>query len=492
MRKLLFFAGVITLVLATIVLALINLDFTINVEDKIYYPNETIDIEVSVINRDSFTAKDAVLMLYIEQRTFKFKLGDLKSYDTFTKTITLPEFPPSTHNIRGALNYSGIFEERFTLETYGSFEVRFPEVQRFPRNVNIVNFEVPEKIYGGKEYTIEVTVSNDGDVGGDLIVELAFMEETVSERLTLGAGESTTLSLTPKFSNTGVSLMEARVYALVDDIRYLLTYSGKEVFVQEEKIAKLSLGRVEVVDKENIRQNDEAKLKIYLQNTGSYSANEVKGSLTSSNSEIEVIDGTVDYTIISSGDSYASEEDTFVIKTKNADIQQYNLKLEVSYIDSEQRTVSFNVPLSVEEDRCESDAECASNEICMDNKCEELECGFCQYPKNNQCVNYECCSDSDCPNLYTCDTKLHICKAPECTQNAECADNEVCVSGKCKSAYTLVFVPINWQSDEAEGFKAKAQTAYIDFLSKTHCLALATQSVQWSSQLPTWQFFGLI
>lgn len=408
MIKLTLFATAVLAVLAAIVYATINLDFNIGIEDKIYYSNETIDVNISVINRDSFTAKDAILTLYIEQRTFKFNLGDLKSYDTFTKTITLPEFPPSTHNIGGVLNYSSIFDERFVLETYGSFEVRFPEIQRFPRNVNIVKFEVPEKIYGGKEYEAKVTISNDGDVKGELEIELAFMDETTSERITLESGESKTLSIIPKFSNTGVSVIEARVYAIVDGIRYLLVYKGQEVFVQEEKTAKMALGRVEIVGKNGVKQNDEANLKVYLQNMGSYGASGVEGSLVSSDENIEITDGNVVYTLVSSGEITAPTEDTFKVRTKNANVGQYNLELEVKYTDSQQRTASFEIPLSVSEDTCQKDTDCGETTSCVDNKCVEVECS-CGFVKNRECVPYECCSNSQCGELQSCNFELNRC-----------------------------------------------------------------------------------
>lgn len=465
MRKLLLFSGAVTLLLATAVLALINLDFTIGVEDKVYYPNETIDVEVSVVNRDSFTAKDTILMLYIEQRTFEFKLGDMKSYDMFTKTITLPEFPPSTHNIRGVLNYSGIFDERFTLETYGSFEVKFPEVERFPRNVNIMNFEVPEKIYGGKEYEVKVTISNDGDVRGDLIVELAFMDETVSEKTTLEPGKSRTVGITPEFSNTGVSIIEARVYAVVDGIRYLLAYKGKEVFVQEEKLAKLTVDKIGFVGKDRVRQNDEGELKVYLRNIGGYGASNVKGILTSSTSEISVIDGSVDYVFVSVGDSYSPEKDTFKIKVEDAKVQEHRLNLQVGYLDSEERVKTFEVPISVAEDSCSSNKECGYQLVCSSSQCVDVQCGYCEYASNHQCTPYECCEDSQCPELYTCDSKLHTCKPPQCLQDWHCDDDEVCSSGECEKAFTVLVVPLGLTDTDKMTSYSEKELSFFDSIS---------------------------
>ena len=131
--------------------AQVNLDFTINIEDKIYFPNEKVKVDVSVINRDvSFAAKNAILTLTIADREYSFKLGDVSAGQTFSKEITLPEFPPGTHTIKGVLNYTGIFDETFTIETYNSFEVRFPEIERYPRNVNVIGFNLPDKMIAGK------------------------------------------------------------------------------------------------------------------------------------------------------------------------------------------------------------------------------------------------------------------------------------------------------------------------------------------------------
>jgi hypothetical protein len=468
MRKIILFSLLFTILIASVVLALLNLDFTINVEDRIYYPNESIDVNISVINRDTFTAKDTKLTLNIGKRFYNFDLGDIKSDDKFVEKIVLPQFPPGTHTLRGVINYSGLFEERFLLETYASFEVRFPEIERFPRNVNVVSFELPEKLIAGKIYNATIIIRNDGEVAGNLLIEVGSLNESVSEEVTLSPGESKTLTLNVLFYNVGITLIEARVYAIVEGEKYLLTYSGKKAFIQEEKLAKLSFDKLEFIDKKELRQNDEADIQIFLKNTGKYAASNVTATLDSDYEEIKIIDSNVNYILIGPGESFAGINDFFRIETKDAQIEDYDLKLEVSYIDSEQHTVSFSVSLSVKEDTCSSDKDCESYQICSDNKCQDLSCDYCEYPRDHKCVKYECCSDADCPPLYTCDIQLHICKPPQCLKDLECADNEICTEeGKCEAAFNLVFVPINWEVSDFNDFKAKADIAYNDFMTKS-------------------------
>ena len=64
----------------------INLEFTLDVSDKIVYPNETIPINVSMINKEiSFSARNATVGIYIGKRSFFYELGDIKASDTILK-----------------------------------------------------------------------------------------------------------------------------------------------------------------------------------------------------------------------------------------------------------------------------------------------------------------------------------------------------------------------------------------------------------------------
>lgn len=416
--------------------AQVNLDFTINIEDKIYFPNEKVKVEVSVINRDvSFAAKNAILTLTIADREYSFKLGDVSAGQTFSKEITLPEFPPGTHTIKGVLNYTGIFDETFTIETYNSFEVRFPEIERYPRNVNVIGFNLPDKMIAGKTYDVSVVVKNEGTVGGSMIIEVASLEEFVDEETFLGPGESKTINLKVNFKNTEVSLIEARVYALINGVRYLLVYSGKKAYLEPERIAKLSVDRVEFVDEpdDQINQNDEVKLNIFIKNTGNYPASSVLGILKSPSGDVEAIVSNSDYNLIQNGQSSAPLK-PFVIKSKDAKPGQYSLTLDVNYEDSEKHTVSFDVPLttSAGSDACSKDTDCTENEVCRKGKCEAVSCE-CGFVKDKQCIKYDCCGDSECGSYGTCNTAIH-----KCVEKTGCLN--ILFNGPTSSKLDLLFV----------------------------------------------------
>ena len=424
--------------------AQVNLDFTINIDDKIYFPNEKVKVDVIVVNRDvSFAAKNAVLTLTIADREYSFKLGDISAGQNFSKEITLPEFPPGTHTIKGVLSYTGIFDETFTIETYNSFEVRFPEVERYPRNVNVIGFNLPDKLIAGKTYDVSVVVKNEGIIGGNMIIEVASLEEFVDEETFLGPGESKTINLKINFKNTEVSLIEARVYALINGIRYLLVYSGKKAYLEPERVAKLLVDRLELIDESDnqINQNDEVKLKIFLKNTGNYPASSVKGKLKSSSDEIEISQADADYILIQNGQNVAPTN-PYIIKTKDIQPGQYILTLDVNYEDSEKHTVSFDVPLSTVAGRdvCSKDMDCADNEVCRKGKCEAVSCE-CGFIKDKQCIKYECCSDSECGGLATCNKDIY-----KCVQKSGCIN--LIKSGPSKDKFDFLFIGADFSNNE--------------------------------------------
>lgn len=403
-----------TILLATTILAQINLDFTINIEDRFYYPNETIEINVSIINRETaFTAKDVKLTLNVGNRFYNYDLDDIKAGGSFEKTITLPPFPQGTHTVKGILNYTSLFDEVFTLETYNSFKVRFPEIERFPRDIKIIGFELPDKIFAGKTYDVSVLIKNDGTIPANLVIEVGSLDEFKSEEVTLDSGESKTLTLSVLFYNTGISLIEARVFALVDDVKYLVTYSAKKAFIVPERIAKLSFDRIELIDEQDneINQNDEVNLKIYLSNEGEYSAMDVVGILSSENLEIEIVNSTVNYNLIAPAESNANPYNFFKIIATNAEVKDYVLELSVDYFDSEMRKASFNIPLTIISDTCNSDEDCKENQTCTAGVCEELTCE-CGYAENHKCISYECCSDEQCGEDMVCNQETHACGIP--------------------------------------------------------------------------------
>lgn len=410
MRKIILFC--ILLLVITTVSATTNLDFRLDVEERGFYPNEKIPLNVSVTNRDTFMAKNAELTVLIADRFYKFDLGDLKPSETFQKEITLPEFPAGTHTIKGDINYTGILDERFTEVTYGSFEVLFPPIKRYPRNVYVSDYTLPEKILGGKPYDVSITIKNDGDIDADLLIEFGSIEQFFTENRTLKSHESTTVKMAVQFNEFGVSLIEARAYALINGEKYLLNYRGQNTYVQPEKKAKLNFDRIELVNEEDneVNQEDSVKFKVFIKNEGDTATN-VNGELSSQQEKINVLDSNVSYTTIASKDSVAPSADIFELATKKIETGNYELNLKLKYVDSENRENEIKIPISVSKggDICQKSADCSVNQECKNNKCVDLACS-CGHIENNKCINYECCETNQCDSSAVCDANEHKCK----------------------------------------------------------------------------------
>ncbi len=398
------------LVCLPLVSATTNLDFRLDANQKAYYPNESISLNVSVINRDmNSVAKDAVMTIHVGDRDFYFSIGNLHPSESIQEYISLPEFPPGTHSVRGELNYTGILDEKFTEVTYGSFEVLYPPIQRFPRNVYISDYQIPEKIIEGKEYGVNITIENDGDVSADLVIEFGSVDSFYEEKTTLNPKQSTTVHMNVKFDNLGISLIEARVYAIIDGEKYLLNYNGKKTYTQTERKAKLVFDRVELFNEDDnlINKNDNVKLKIYVRNQGD-TATYVTGELISETEGIHILNSNISYFTILNDESFAPERDAFVIETTGSLVGNLTLKLLIRYYDSEIRETKLDVPILISDlpEIC-NEISCTKNQslLSLGNTCS---CGY--IAPNNKCVNYECCSDNMCKENNICNLKSHKCE----------------------------------------------------------------------------------
>ncbi len=389
-----------------------NLEFTIDIPEKIFYPNETIPINLSIINREtSFSARDATLSIDIGKRSYFYELGDIKATDNVLKKIKLPEFPPGDYIIKGELNYTGFFDERDISETYNSFHVRFPEMDRLPRNIVIKKFSIPKNITAGEIYFVSITVSNEGNVAGDLIISVNSLDVDKTKKIHLEQGKSDTLSLQVEFYNPGVSNVEARVYAVVNNVKYLLSFDTATVFVKESNAAKLLLDKIEMVDESDnkINQEDTVKLKISLLNNGTWMASNVKATLKSPVSEIEIIQAEGDFSVIPKN---GFSSNVFEIKTKDAPTGSKKLSLDVEYTDGlGSHSTTFEIPITISEgsDACNSDSDCFENQMCSDRKCVVVPCE-CGDIINHQCQQYACCIDLDCDEGYSCSSEKHVCE----------------------------------------------------------------------------------
>lgn len=405
-------AGIMILVLPTLILAL-NIEFLINVPDRIFYPNETIPINISLTNKEvSAIVRDANLTVNISKRTYTYELGDIEASDSIVKDIVLPEFPPGDYVIHGVLKYIGFFDEEATLETFNSFHVRFPEIERFPRNIVIKGFEITSDITEGETYTATVEVSNEGEVTGNLIIKLEGLGASASKTATLSPGQTEMVNVDIKFYNPGISVIEARVYAMIDGKEYLLSFDTKDVFVKASKKANIEFDSIELVDEPDneINEDDEVKIKINLKNMGNTMASGVRATLVSSIQGIEITASEADYKLILADGMPVGI--VFGMTTHDAETGNVNLDMDIEYTDlSGTYSVSLQIPLEIKEgsDSCSSDNECKEEEACVNSRCTIVPCE-CGEVVNHVCQKYSCCSDLDCEEGYECSIETYSCQ----------------------------------------------------------------------------------
>jgi len=425
-------------------LAALNIDFRVDVTKTSFFPNETIPVNLSIINREvTFPARNVSVALFVGRRVFNYNFPDLSAAQSVANSLILPEQPPGTYLLHGVMNYTGYFGEKASLDTYSSFEVTYPPVARLPRNVYIKSIDLPDNVTARKTYTVNARVANDGDIPADLTVVIESLDANVSKNTHLDPHQTTDVSLDVLFYNPGISLVEAKLYAAVDDIKYLMNYDSKNVYVKENKVAKLELDRTELVDEADgeINQNDNVELNIYLSNSGNDAANIGKSVLSSPVPEITVKQ-SVDYKLILATEVLGR---VFEIETKNAKVGKYNLTLDVSYSDSSSSFKSiFSFPVDVVKDGCSADDQCATDERCSNRICTKIDCGYCQHATNHICIRYQCCSDAECGTGQFCDVD-NTCKRKICA--------DVSIKGNSADKLDIVFVGGNYSEDGMSQFE---------------------------------------
>ncbi len=115
---------------------------------------------------------------------------------------------------------------------------------------------------------------------------------------------------------------------------------------------------------------------------------------------------------------------------------------------------------------CTDDGQCAVNERCVQGSCERFPCECGEY-RNHECVEYDCCSDSECAAGEYC--YAHKCweEEPEyeCTSDSMCAGSEYCdipagaAGGSCEPVEAKpcgeirdhAFVPYGYECGDEEG-----------------------------------------
>ncbi|MFH1785122.1 MAG: right-handed parallel beta-helix repeat-containing protein [Candidatus Micrarchaeota archaeon] len=84
-----------------------------------------------------------------------------------------------------------------------------------------------------------------------------------------------------------------------------------------------------------------------------------------------------------------------------------------------------------QEPECTTDQNCAYNQECTDNVCEDIDCS-CGTIQDHECVSYECCSDSECSTGYSCvSNNCEQTPEDECSTDADCAETQYCSNGSC-------------------------------------------------------------
>jgi hypothetical protein len=437
--------GIMILSCSNIVFAL-NIDYRIDtVPVKLFVlPNETFKLNVTLINRDIFSAKNTELTIIIGTRQYAYEVGDLKPSGLYNTLIDMPQFPPGTYTIKGIANYTETFDQRFITETYNSFDVKFPQIEKFPRGIYVKEFSLPNNITEGKTYTALITVSNEGEVPGDLIIEVASLNDTVNIPKHLDPGQSDTIELNITFSNPGTGIAEGRIFAVINKQKYFLGFLSKQIFVREAKTAKILFDRIEFVNEPDnaVNQQDNVILNVFLRNTGNDIASNVNATLITDNDNIIIQNPTAGYILILPSESLPKE---ISLKTNDASVGDHKIVMHVDYSDSLGfHQLNTDIPIKIVEggDVCKLSNDCNLDEICEAGMCKKIVCERGEII-NHQCKQYECIENKDCGGYNICDLSTHICL--KCKDEHCCAENQMWCSGqqKCSLPIQCIGVPLD-------------------------------------------------
>ncbi len=137
---------------------------------------------------------------------------------------------------------------------------------------------------------------------------------------------------------------------------------------------------------------------------------------------------------------------------------------------------------------CCTDAGCVGEQTCVENVCENPECGECQYAdaETGVCKEYQCCDDSACPDNEQC--RNHECTAPlcgycssiknhecvkfACCEDEDCNDNDSTTTDRCSypktASATCVHETLNECEKDADCNDNNATTKDICYMGKPH------------------------
>ncbi len=114
-----------------------------------------------------------------------------------------------------------------------------------------------------------------------------------------------------------------------------------------------------------------------------------------------------------------SEGQADVELTEEAEYEVFADKDDYYAVDFE-----FDFDLCPEEPECEVDEDCFYDEKCSQDECVEISCP-CGVIENHTCIEYDCCSDDDCPVGSICIDRECI-QQYECISDDDCAETEYC------------------------------------------------------------------
>ena len=266
------------LLICTIPLATsVNLQMSLDTPEKVLYPNESIQTNISVSNLDTRAAEDTQITLEVGQRNFTYDADTIEPGENFSETLELPPYPAGSYQAKMTANYSGLLGERFTETTRSGFKVRFPEFVEIPRYVYIQDLKMPENVTAGDKEEVNALIKNDGDIGGDFTAAVVSQDSQTEKEFALSPQNQENITIKPKFYTAGVSFAETRLYANLNDDLFLLDYISDQVFVEEKKVANIEIGNLKATSEKN-----DAEIKLEIKNKGPDAAYEARINLNSS------------------------------------------------------------------------------------------------------------------------------------------------------------------------------------------------------------------
>ena len=332
-----------TITLAALILIIplatsVNLQTNAETPDRVLYPNETVNVNLSVDNLDTRAAENTSILLEVGEREFEYDAGDIEPGEEYNRTLELPEYPAGSYQAKATLNYTGFLGERFTETTRSGFKVRFPDFVRIPRQVYIQDLDIPDNVTAGEEKTVNAIINHDGDIEGDFTAAVVSKDSETEKEFELSPGSQRNLTVNPTFYAPGVSFAETRLYANLNGDLFLLDYLSEQVFVEESRVA-----RVNIEDVAANKQESSANIQVDLSNNGSSTAYEVNVSLSSD--DLRKVGQNPDISLLNSGEQ---ESITFEVANPKAEAAEFNPSLNVRFRDGRgYHTVTRNLTLNL-------------------------------------------------------------------------------------------------------------------------------------------------